>query len=208
MKRITDFLAECGKCNLNQPLYNGYSDSYPYWEYITGLYDNAVASLIEIEIGIDRKEILYKRILEVKNSYFDFPTNECIERLKLDYEATLNKEILNDYNYLQMAKQCVGYQRYYLNEFEKYFKDNIEDKEEHVEKQTDIKEESKSLKVEGIRGLAEYLGCGVNTAQKICNSGILKQNNIQYSVGRKYVFNCEKLNEFLSKNPDAFDSIK
>ena len=66
MKRITDFLAECGKCNLNQPLYNGYSDSNPYWEYITGLYDNAVASLIEI--GIDRKEILYKVFTITSNS--------------------------------------------------------------------------------------------------------------------------------------------
>ena len=56
--------------------------------------------------------------------------------------------------------------------------------------------------IKGVKGLAEYLGCGVNTAQNIINSEILLNKKIQYRTGKGWRFRKDKLTELLEKEPE------
>lgn len=69
-------------------------------------------------------------------------------------------------------------------------------------------EEGSTNVLAGIYGLAKHLGCGINKAQDICNSGILKNQGIQYAVGKKWLFNKSKLEAYLSDNPEVFARVR
>lgn len=56
----------------------------------------------------------------------------------------------------------------------------------------------------GVVGLAETLGCGKNTAQKILNKGILQKEKIAYRAGKGWRINRTKLSEFIALNPNTF----
>lgn len=62
--------------------------------------------------------------------------------------------------------------------------------------------------INGVRGLAKFIGVGVTKAQEIVNSKILEENGISYWVGRKICFNGEKLAGFLASNPGALKGKK
>lgn len=61
--------------------------------------------------------------------------------------------------------------------------------------------------IKGVRGLAEYLGCGVNTAQNIIKSKILLENNIQYNAGDGWRFRKDNLNRLLKEQPQIFRKV-
>lgn len=61
--------------------------------------------------------------------------------------------------------------------------------------------------IKGVRGLANYLGCGVNTAQNIIKSEILLNKKIQYNTGKGWRFKKDKLTELLEKEPEIFKRI-
>lgn len=71
-----------------------------------------------------------------------------------------------------------------------------------------LTENAKPKHIAGVRGLAEYLGCGINKAQEIIKNGVLFEDKIQYKAGRKWLFNVRKLDSFLEKNPRAFENIR
>ena len=50
--------------------------------------------------------------------------------------------------------------------------------------------------VKGVRGLARFLGWGVNKAQQIMNSGVLVESKIAYKIGKTWLMNKEKLTFF------------
>lgn len=56
----------------------------------------------------------------------------------------------------------------------------------------------------GVEGLAEALGCGKNTAQKILNKEILQKEKIVYRAGKGWRINRTKLSEFIALNPNTF----
>lgn len=58
--------------------------------------------------------------------------------------------------------------------------------------------------ISGVVGLAETLGCGKNTAQKILNKGILQHEKIAYRAGKGWRINRTKLSEFIALNPNTF----
>lgn len=61
--------------------------------------------------------------------------------------------------------------------------------------------------VKGIRGLAKFLGCGVNKAQQIMNSGVLIEEKIAYKTGHTWLMNREKLTVLLEENPRIFEKL-
>lgn len=61
--------------------------------------------------------------------------------------------------------------------------------------------------IKGVKGLAEYLGCGVNTAQNIINSEILLNKKIQYRTGRGWRFRKGDLNKLLHEQPQIFKRV-
>ena len=62
--------------------------------------------------------------------------------------------------------------------------------------------------IKGVKGLAEYLGCGVNTAQNIINSEILLNKKIQYSTGKGWRFRKDKLTDLLEKEPEILKKVR
>ena len=61
--------------------------------------------------------------------------------------------------------------------------------------------------VKGVRGLARFLGCGVNKAQQIMNSGVLTEKKSAYKIGKTWLMNKEKLTLFLEDNPMILEKL-
>ena len=61
--------------------------------------------------------------------------------------------------------------------------------------------------IRGVRGLAKFLGCGVNKAQQIMNSGVLIEEKIAYKIGHTWLMNREKLTVLLEGNPRIFEKL-
>lgn len=74
-------------------------------------------------------------------------------------------------------------------------------------KQADVKDDEPKTEpvkvVSGIKGLAEFLGCGPTKANEVVQSGILKDAGIQYMVGNCWKFNAEKLTKYLTEHPEV-----
>lgn len=60
----------------------------------------------------------------------------------------------------------------------------------HIESQEDVQDD-----IKGIKGLADYLGCSVRTAQSIKSSG--KIDSATKQIGRQVIFSKKKLSKLL-----------
>ncbi len=72
---------------------------------------------------------------------------------------------------------------------------------------TIIEKEKDDIVIKGIRRLAKSLGCGVNKAQQIMNSGVLISEKVAYKIGKTWLINREKLTCLLEQNPRIFEKI-
>ena len=78
--------------------------------------------------------------------------------------------------------------------------------EEEETNTTPSKEEPREL-IKGIRGLAEFLGCGSTKAQNIMNSGILQERDIAYRAGNRWRFNKTRLTRLLDEEPEILNKV-
>ena len=78
--------------------------------------------------------------------------------------------------------------------------------EEEETNTTPSKEEPREL-IKGIRGLAEFLGCGSTKAQSIMNSGILQEHDIAYRSGNRWRFNKTLLTKLLQEEPEILNNL-
>ncbi len=62
--------------------------------------------------------------------------------------------------------------------------------------------------IKGVKGLAKFLGCGVNSAQNIINSEILLNKKIQYRTGKGWRFRKDKLTDLLEKEPEILKKVR
>lgn len=67
-----------------------------------------------------------------------------------------------------------------------------------------LSEKRESKVIGGVRELAKYLGIGVTKAQEIVNSKVLEKEGVSYCIGRKWLFNKEKLDALVREKPDVF----
>ena len=70
-----------------------------------------------------------------------------------------------------------------------------------------INDEPREL-IKGIKGLADYLGCGITKAQNIMNSGILQEREIAYRAGNRWRYNKTLLTELLLEDPEILNKIE
>ena len=78
--------------------------------------------------------------------------------------------------------------------------------EEEETTTTPSKEDPREL-ITGIRGLAEFLGCGSTKAQSIMNSGILQEHDIAYRSGNRWRFNKTLLTKLLQEEPEILNNL-
>ena len=216
MKRITDFLNECAKCELEQPTYNGFNDDDNYSSYLKRLYDGAVSALLEnnVETMMSAIRTRYAEV-EAGMAYADFPLPETLSRMKEDCKMTQIPSLKKECDYLEMARRCRAMQLYFFSEFSKYLQvdgSGVLDMKNHVE--TSDSEESSKVDacggedlIRGIRELAKCLRCGLNKANAIVQSGVLKEAGVQFKMGNTNCFSKKKLEEVLSSNPDIFKKV-
>jgi len=78
--------------------------------------------------------------------------------------------------------------------------------EEEEANTTPSKEEPREL-IKGIRGLAEFLGCGSTKAQSIMNSEILQEHDIAYRSGNRWRFNKTLFTKLLQEEPEILNNL-
>ena len=61
--------------------------------------------------------------------------------------------------------------------------------------------------IKGIKGLADYLGCGITKAQNIMNSGILQEKDIAYRAGNRWRYNKTLLTRLLQEEPEILNGV-
>lgn len=214
MKRITDFLNECGKCEWSEePYYNGFPDEENYDIYISRLYDNAVSALVEYGDKASLQTIK-RRCADIaeKIKYSDFPTDKALSYQKEEVGATTNDNFRKSYNHLLMSKQCRDRQLYLFSMFQKYLQTDESTVEETSKQPTVIAEpvevpKNKDEIIKGVRRLAKFLQCGTNRANAIARSEILIRECVQFRVGNANCFNKRKLMELLTSKPDLFKDL-
>lgn len=183
-----------------------YESEQTFHKIISSLYFSAVTELMEVPS--EKYELLNKLVAEVEECQqcFEVPTAELLQSLIRDYNGSNNqiRGLKEDYDYLVFIKACMGIQAYFLDCFKKKISGNGEysvptNKEEsNPNSFTVIKENP----IKGVKGLSNYLKISITKAQDILNKQILQQNGIAYRVGRTWHINSEKLDKFLSENPN------
>ena len=73
-------------------------------------------------------------------------------------------------------------------------------KQEENEVRTDELSITDQNLIKGVKGLANFLGCGVTYAQAVINSKVLMKDGIQYKCGG-WLFNKSKLEKLMKENP-------
>lgn len=79
-------------------------------------------------------------------------------------------------------------------------------KQEENEVRTDELSITDQNLIKGVKGLANFLGCGVTYAQAVINSKVLMKDGIQYKCGG-WLFNKSKLEKLMKENPELLKDI-
>lgn len=213
MNAILDFLNEMRRSDWYHDIpsqlrkYNDISiheSEQSYYNKIAPLYSAAVIALVNV--SSDKYNILQSLIDEVKDCQdsFEIPSEELLNSLMHDYNQSNHqiRGLKEDYDYLCFVRECIKIQKDFLNRFRNKFPqkrtDTIEIKETES---TSTYNTNKKEPIKGVKGLAQYLNIGTTKAQDIINSNTLQENGVAYRVGNGWIFNAQKLDEILSKNP-------
>lgn len=218
MEAIKALLGELRRCEILNDYkevfsYNGITleeSSVAFQKRLHRLYEDA---LIEIPLLTqDTKEGLANIIDRYRESqtYFDVPDESILESMNREIEAgNTNVSLRTERDFVKMICECVSLQKYYLGEFATaigYQAKTTYAESNDVEITTTTSTDDNLIK--GVKGLADFLGCGVNTAQNIINSEILLKKKIQYNTGKGWRFRKDKLTELLEKEPEILKKVR
>ena len=218
MEAIKALLNELRRCEIINDYkvnfsYNGITleeSSVAFQRRLHRLYEDA---LVEIPfLSTEAKDGFINIIDRYAESQrlFDVPDESVLESMNREIEAgNTNESLRQERDFVKMVCECVSLQKYYLKEFADAIgytsKDNsttisIEVREEVSTTDTNL--------IKGVKGLADFLGCGVNTAQNIVSSEILLNRKIQYNAGDGWRFRKDKLTDLLEKEPEILKKVR
>lgn len=213
MKAIKALLNELGRCDVINDFkeslsYNGIylvESSEAFQKRLHQLYERALTEIPFLD-GEAKKGLIniISKYVEQQED-FNTPSLPTIEVMNSEIEAgNTNPSLKKEYDFVKMIFECVSLQKFYLKEFANVIGCNVDVICNEQEQPMDI-EQTPSIDgniIKGVKGLSDYLGCGVNTAQDIINSKILEKRKIQYRAGRNWRFKKDKLAELLEKEPE------
>lgn len=218
MEAIKALLGELRRCEILNDYkdvfsYNGITleeSSVAFQKRLHRLYED---SLVEIPLlSQDAKYGFANTIDKYRESqtYFDVPDESVLESMNREIEAgNTNVSLKKERDFVKMICECVSLQKYYLNEFAAAIGYTSEDNSTTIS--VEVKEQvstSDANLIKGVRGLAKFLGCGVNTAQNIVSSEILLKRKIQYNAGDGWRFRKDKLTDLLEKEPEILKKVR
>lgn len=141
---------------------------------------------------------------------FDVPNESVLESMNREIEAgNTNERLRRERDFVKMVCECVSLQKYYLKEFADAigYTSTGSPTTTSVEVKEQVSTSDANL-IKGVKGLADFLGCGINTAQNIVNSEILLKKKIQYNTGKGWRFRKDKLTELLEKEPEILKKVR
>ena len=218
MDSIKCFLREVSTCDTSNGLnglysYNGIGldeTSSAYQKRLHALYEEA---LVEIPFLVQETKDGIVGIIDryrEAQSLFDVPDESVLESMNRDIEnGNTNTSLRRERDFVKMVCDCVSLQKYYLNEFAMtigYQAKTTYAESNDIEITTTNSTDNNLIK--GVKGLADFLGCGINTAQNIVNSEILLKKKIQYNTGKGWRFRKDKLTELLEKEPEILKKVR
>ena len=218
MEAIKALLGELRRCEILNDYkevfsYNGITleeSSMAFQKRLHRLYEDA---LVEIPLlSQDTKEGFANIIDRYRESqtYFDVPDESILESMNREIEAgNTNVSLRTERDFVKMICDCVSLQKYYLKEFADAI--DYTSTGSPTTTSVEVKEQvstSDANLIKGVKGLADFLGCGINTAQNIVNSEILLKKKIQYNTGKGWRFRKDKLTELLEKEPEILRKVR
>ena len=218
MDSLKNFFREVTTCDIQNDLnglylYNGFSleeTSVAFQKRLHSLYEEA---LMEIPfLGQDAKNSFGDIIERYKGiqSLFDAPDVSCLNSMNREIEnGNTNTSLKRERDFVKMICECISLQKYYLNEFaiaigHTRIENNVY---QNTNDETEEQYSADDNVIKGVAGLAEFLGCGINSAQNIIHSKILEEKKIQYKIGKAWRFNRNKLTILLETNPEIFKTL-
>ena len=218
MEAIKALLNELRRCEIINDYkvnfsYNGITleeSSVAFQRRLHRLYEDA---LVEIPfLSTEAKDgfiNIIDRYAESQRLY-DVPDESILESMNREIEAgNTNVSLRTERDFVKMICECVSLQKYYLGEFATaigYQAKTTYAESNDVEITTTTSTDDNLIK--GVKGLANFLGCGVNTAQNIINSEILLKKKIQYNAGVGWRFRKDKLTDLLEKEPEILKKVR
>ena len=218
MEAIKALLNELRRCEIVNDYKTNFSyndicldeASISFQKRLHRLYEDALAEIPLL--SQDTKEGFVKIIDKYAESQrlFDVPDESILESMNREIEAGNNNVSLRtERDFVKMICECVSLQKYYLGEFATaigYQAKTTYAENNDVEITTTTSTDDNLIK--GVKGLADFLGCGINTAQNIVNSEILLNKKIQYNTGKGWRFRKDKLTELLEKEPEILKKVR
>ena len=218
MEAIKALLNELRRCEIINDYkvnfsYNGVTleeSSVAFQRRLHRLYEDA---LVDIPLLAQESKDIFGDIIEryaESQQLFDVPDESVLESMNREIElGNTNVNLKQERDFVKMICECVSLQKYYLGEFASaigYQAKTTYAENNDVEITTTTSTDDNLIK--GVKGLAKYLGCGVNTAQNIINSEILLNKKIQYATGDGWRFRKDKLTDLLEKEPEILKKVR
>lgn len=141
---------------------------------------------------------------------FDVPDETILVSMNREIEAgNTNVSLRTERDFVKMICDCVSLQKYYLKEFADAigYTSTGSPTTTSVEVKEQVSTSDENL-IKGVKGLAAFLSCGINTAQNIIKDGILLKKHIQYNTGKGWRFRKDKLTELLEKEPEILKKVR
>ena len=218
MEAIKALLNELRRCEIinDYKVYFSYNDitleetSMAFQRRLHRLYEDA---LLEIPfLSTEAKEGFINIIDRYAESQrlFDVPDESILESMNREIEVgNTNVSLRTERDFVKMICECVSLQKYYLNEFAAAI--GYTSTGSPTTTSVEVKEQvstSDANVIKGVKGLAAFLSCGINTAQNIINDRILLKKKIQYNAGDGWRFRKDKLTDLLEEEPEILKKVR
>ena len=218
MEAIKALLNELSRCDVvndfNDNLsYNGIDlveTSEGFQKRLHQLYECALSELPFLEEGVKAGIVNMTNKYAESQRLFDVPNESILESMNREIEAgNTNPSLKKERDFVKMICECVSLQKYYLNEFAAAigYTSTGSPTTTSVEVKEQVSTSDENL-IKGVKGLAAFLSCGINTAQNIIKDGILLKKHIQYNTGKGWRFRKDKLTELLEKEPEILKKVR
>ena len=218
MDSIKAFITEVITCKIINNFEGNYAyndinleeTSEAYQRRLHALYESALMDVpfLAEEVKEGLVNIIDKH--KESQSLFDVPDESVLESMNREIEkGNTNTSLKKERDFVKMVCDCVSLQKYYLNKFADAIGYTSKDNSTTIS--VEVKEQVSTTDanlIKGVKGLADFLGCGINTAQNIIKSEILLKRKIQYNTGNGWRFRRDKLTELLEKEPEILKKVR
>lgn len=206
--------------DISQMRYNGitYNEGpETYRRILIADFSDFKAEVLEISMRENAKKSLAAILADIKegiNQYWDIPDDDYLTALQQEYNNYGTSSLLSSIREIKFLQEMSSIQKGLLQESASYVEAlmGANEAENLVAETTNPKQiqqmEDSSRIISGTKGLANYLGCSNGTAFGIIKSRVLMDNKIQYKVGENWKFNREKLDKYISENPEILGARK